>query len=107
MTHSGEEGLMSGKTLTKAEIVDNIYEKTKRNRAEVKNQVESLLEIMKQAIKKDHALLVSGFGKFEAYDKKARKGRNPQTAATIVLPPRKVVVFRLSRKFRAELNPQQ
>ncbi len=70
---------MSGKTLTKAEIVDAIYEKTDRNRAEVKGVVESLLGIMKQAIKKDHALLISGFGKFEAYDKKARKGRNPQT----------------------------
>jgi len=64
---------MSGKTLTKAEIVDAIYEKTDRNRAEVKGVVESLLGIMKQAIKKDHALLISGFGKFEAYDKKARK----------------------------------
>ena len=95
---------MSGKTLTKAEIVDAIYEKTDRNRAEVKSVVESLLRLMKQAIKKDHALLISGFGKFEAYDKKARKGRNPQTNATITLPPRKVVVFRLSRKFRAELN---
>ncbi|ABB37318.1 histone family protein DNA-binding protein [Oleidesulfovibrio alaskensis G20] len=95
---------MSGKTLTKADIVDAIYEKTERNRAEVKNVVESLLGIMKQAIKKDHALLISGFGKFEAYDKKARKGRNPQTDETITLPPRKVVVFRLSRKFRAELN---
>ena len=97
---------MSGKTLTKAEIVDAIYEKTDRNRAEVKGVVESLLGLMKQAIKKDHALLISGFGKFEAYDKKARKGRNPQTNETIILPPRKVVVFRLSRKFRAELNPQ-
>ena len=98
---------MSGKTLTKAEIVDSIYEKTDRNRAEVKNVVESLLDIMKQAIKKDHALLISGFGKFEAYDKKARKGRNPQTDATITLPPRKVVVFRLSRKFRSELNEME
>ncbi|AGW12545.1 MAG: integration host factor subunit alpha [Desulfovibrio sp.] len=97
---------MSDKTLTKAEIVDAIYEKTNRNRAEVKNIVESLLKIMKQAIKKDHALLISGFGKFEAYDKQARKGRNPQTDETITLPPRKVVVFRLSRKFRAELNQQ-
>ena len=99
---------MSGKTLTKADIVDNIYEDeaVKKNRAEVKNQVEALLEVMKQAIKKDHALLISGFGKFEAYDKRARKGRNPQTTETIILPPRKVVVFRLSRKFRAELNPQ-
>lgn len=95
-----------GKTLTKADIVDNIYEKSERNRAEVKAQVENLLEIMKQAVKKDHSLLISGFGKFEAYDKRARKGRNPQTNQTITLPPRKVVVFRLSRKFRAELNPQ-
>ena len=97
---------MSGKTLTKADIVDAIYEKTDRNRAEVKGIVESLLKIMKGAIKKDHALLISGFGKFEAYDKKARKGRNPQTDETITLPPRKVVVFRLSRKFRSELNQQ-
>lgn len=95
---------MNGKTLTKADIVDAIYEQTDRNRAEVKNIVESLLDIMKGSIKKDHALLISGFGKFEAYDKKARKGRNPQTDETITLPPRKVVVFRLSRKFRSELN---
>lgn len=97
---------MSGKTLTKADIVDAIYEKTDRNRAEVKAWVETLLDIMKLSIKKDHSLLISGFGKFEAYDKKARKGRNPQTDETITLPPRKVVVFRLSRKFRSELNPQ-
>uniref|UniRef100_A0A7C4AHI6 Integration host factor subunit alpha n=1 Tax=Fundidesulfovibrio putealis TaxID=270496 RepID=A0A7C4AHI6_9BACT len=98
---------MSGKTLTKADIVDYIYEKTEKNRAEVKVLVDNLLEIMKQAIKKDNSLLISGFGKFDAYDKRARKGRNPQTSDSIVLPPRKVVVFRLSRKFRAELNPDE
>lgn len=95
---------MINTALTKADIVEAIYEKTDRNRADVKNTVETLLGLMKQSIKKDHALLVSGFGKFEAYDKEARKGRNPQTDESITLPPRKVVVFRLSRKFRAELN---
>lgn len=90
--------------LTKADIVETIYEKTEKNRTDVKNTVEILLGLMKQAIKKDHALLLSGFGKFEAYDKQGRMGRNPQTEEFIMLPPRKVVVFRLSRKFRAELN---
>ena len=85
--------------LTKADIVEAIYEKTEKNRTDVKNTVETL--------KKDHALLVSGFGKFEAYSKQARKGRNPQTDESITLPPRKVVVFRLSRKFRAELNGEE
>lgn len=95
---------MSQDTLTKADIVEEIYEKSDRNRAEVKKQVEDLLSIMKQSIKKDYSLLISGFGKFEAYDKKARKGRNPQTEETIILEPRTVCVFRLSRKFRSELN---
>ena len=92
------------KALTKAAIVEAIYEKTDKNRVEVKNLVEKLLEIMKQAIKKDSVLLLSGFGKFEACAKDARKGRNPKTEATITLPPRKVMAFRLSRIFRQELN---
>jgi len=99
-------GVKMEKALTKADIVEAIYSKTQRNRAEVKNIVENMLDLMKQAIKKDHALLISGFGKFEAYDKKARRGRNPQTDKSIILPPRKVIVFRLSRKFRVQLNPE-
>jgi integration host factor subunit alpha len=93
------------KTLTKADIVEAIYEETDKNRVDVKSVMEKLLEIMKNAIKKDKALLISGFGKFECYDKAARRGRNPKTETAIILPPRKVVVFRLSRKFRSELNP--
>eukprot|EP00831_Metopus_contortus_P057104 TRINITY_DN49629_c0_g1_i1.p2 TRINITY_DN49629_c0_g1~~TRINITY_DN49629_c0_g1_i1.p2 ORF type:complete len:149 (+),score=21.92 TRINITY_DN49629_c0_g1_i1:519-965(+) len=104
MHRSEESGKMEHKTLTKAEIVDAIYEQVDMNRAEIKSHVESLLTIMKDSIKRDHNLLISGFGKFEAYEKDARKGRNPQTSETITLPPRKVVVFRLSRKFRSELN---
>lgn len=92
------------KTLTKADIIERIYESTNKNRVDVKNVVEKLLEIMKEAIKKERALLISGFGKFESYDKASRKGRNPQTDESITLPPRRVVVFRLSRKFRAEMN---
>lgn len=95
------------KTLTKAAIVEAIYEHAETNRLNAKEAVEKLLEIMKGAIKKDHDLLISGFGKFECYEKASRKGRNPQTREAIILPPRKVIVFRLSRKFRAELNPQK
>ncbi len=91
-------------TLTKAVIVDAIYFKKDRPRAEAKKLVESLLATMKAAIKRDHALLVSGFGKFEAYAKKARRGRNPATSEAMMLEPRKVVVFRLSKKLRDELN---
>ena len=92
------------KTLTKADIVEAIYEGSDKSRNDVKNIVENLLGIMSNAIKKDNSMLLSGFGKFECYGKSSRRGRNPQTDEAITLPPRKVIVFRLSRKFRAELN---
>ena len=92
------------KTLTKADIVETIYENTGHPKSEVQRNIEILLNLMKEAIKKDSELLVSGFGKFESYAKQPRKGRNPQTGETIVLPSRRVVVFRLSGKLREELN---
>ena len=92
------------KTLTKADIVESLFEKTNRNRVQLHSIVDSLFATMSQALKRDGSLLLSGFGKFECYEKASRRGRNPQTSEVIVLPPHKVVVFRISRKFRNELN---
>lgn len=91
-------------TLNKAAIVDAIYEDIDLPRHECMKIVESLLSIMKTAIKRDQALLISGFGKFETYAKKARKGRNPATSEVMILEPRKVVVLRLSKKLRQSMN---
>ncbi|KUJ96972.1 MAG: Histone family protein DNA-binding protein [Desulfonauticus sp. 38_4375] len=92
-------------TLTKADIVEKIYQYSKKNRTELKEILEHLLFLIKKGLKEEGSVLVSGFGKFEAYQKNPRKGRNPQTNETIILPGRKVVVFRISKKFRSELNP--
>jgi len=98
---------MNSKTRTKGHLTAVIYKKTGHTHVESKELVESILNLMKQAIKKDGTLLVSGFGKFDACDKKARRGRNPKTTESLTILPRKVVVFRLSGKFRGELNPQE
>ena len=98
---------MERNTFTKADLVDAIYERINRNKFEVKELVEEMIDLMKSAIKRDHSLMLTGFGKFEVYHKPERKGRNPKTSDVIRLAPRKVVAFRLSRKFRNELNPGQ
>lgn len=91
-------------TLTKADIVEKIYQYSTKNRTELKEIIEHLIFLIKKGLKEENSVLISGFGKFEAYQKHPRKGRNPQTNETILLPGRKVVVFRISKKFRAELN---
>ncbi|MCR5813314.1 MAG: HU family DNA-binding protein [Desulfovibrio sp.] len=93
------------KTLTKADIIDAVLSTSSRKRREVKVIVEKLMEIMCDSLQKDHEVLLTGFGKFECYSKSARIGRNPHTEEALLLPPRKVVVFRVSRLFRKELNP--
>ena len=92
-------------TLTKADIIDAIYTVSSRKRHEVKIIVDQLITLMSETLRKDHELLLSGLGKFECYAKQERRGRNPKTSEMMMLPARVVVVFRLSRVFREQLNP--
>ena len=93
-----------GKTVTKADIVDALYFSASCNHVQLKSIVDKIFDKIKTGIKQDGSVLISGFGKFECNDKASRLGRNPQTEETIVLPARKVVAFRVSRKFRNALN---
>jgi len=95
------------KTLTKAELVENIAQYTPFSFKQNKDIVEHIIKLIKQGLKENNEVLISGFGKFESYSKNPRKGRNPQTNETIILPGRKVVVFRISKKFKQALNPKK
>ena len=99
------------KTLTKADIVNAIYDMRSKQKPvnppkllHIKKSVDAMISIMRQAIKKDGELLLSGLGKFEVYAKHERKGRNPSTGQSLILPARRVVAFRLSRVFRKQFD---
>jgi len=66
--------------------------------------VETALELMKNTLAEGDDLLVSGFGKFMVKDKKARRGRNPQTREDLRLRARRVVVFKTSGVLRRRIN---
>ena len=59
---------------------------------------------MKDTLTEGDELLISGFGKFSVRQKKARRGRNPQTKETLTLRPRKVLVFKASGVLRERIN---
>jgi len=91
------------RTLTKADIVERVSGKLGVNRALAAEYVEALLGLMKEAIRRDGRLLFSGLGLFDCYAKRARRGRNPATGESLILPGRRVVVFRTAKKLRALL----
>ncbi|MFH1673901.1 MAG: integration host factor subunit alpha [Pseudomonadota bacterium] len=90
--------------LTKEKIINEVYKTMNFKKSEARDVVEKLLEIMKQTLQKGEDLLVSGFGKFVVKEKRARRGRNPQTREALQLRARKVVVFKTSGILRKKIN---
>lgn len=73
-------------------------------RAEAARIVDSLFETIKSALERGETVKVIGFGKFEVRFKWARKGRNPATGKSMMLRPRKIVIFRPSHLLREKMN---
>lgn len=66
--------------------------------------MESILQILKAALKAGESITVQGFGTFKIRDKSARHGRNPRTGETTTISARKVVTFHASPLFKQYVN---
>ena len=91
-------------TLTKADLIDTIYNRFDFSKAKSAQAVESLVETIKNTLAKGEDVLITGFGKFIVMKKGERRGRNPQTGDDLMLGSRKVVRFRCSGVLREKLN---
>ncbi len=91
-------------TLTKAELIESVYEKVGFSKKEAADLVELVFESMKEELCKGGSIKISGFGKFRVRAKKSRMGRNPQTGDAMVISARKVLTFTPSRILRDGIN---
>ena len=91
-------------TLTKANMAVAVAEQIGYTKNQSFELIETLLEIIKKTLESGEDVLVSGFGKFCVKTKRERRGRNPATGEDLMLDPRKVVIFRCSRKLRDKIS---
>src|SRR5499426_879708 len=91
-------------TMTKADIVEAIYEKIGFSKKESADIVELVFDTMKETLEKGEKIKISGFGNFVVRSKKPRIGRNPQTGEEIEISARRVLTFRPSQVLKAALN---
>jgi integration host factor subunit alpha len=90
--------------LTKDQIVNSVHTKCDLPKKTSLQAVESILEIIKRTLVKGEDVLISGFGRFCAREKKARRGRTPHTGQEMKLNPRRVVIFKWSGILRNKLK---
>ncbi len=93
-------------TVTKADIVERVYQKIGFSKKESSELVESVFSTLKETLKKGEKVKISGFGNFLVRDKKKRTGRNPQTGEQMEISARRVITFRPSQVLKAVLNGQ-
>ena len=92
--------------MTKADIVERIYERVGFSKKEAAELVEKVFHIMKDTLAEGEKVKISGFGNFVVRPKNARKGRNPQTGQEIVLEARRVLTFKPSLVLKNILNDE-
>lgn len=90
--------------MTKADIVEALYEKVGFSKKEAADLVELVFDQIKSTLAQGQKIKISGFGNFVVRDKRSRIGRNPQTGQSIEISARRVLTFRPSQVLRAEVN---
>jgi integration host factor subunit beta len=81
--------------LTKAEIIEAIFEKTQINRKTIHSVVDQFFDEVKLALMEDRIVELRGFGTFEIRTRKGReKARNPKTGEVVPVQNHGVTVFR-------------
>jgi len=90
--------------MTKADIIESIYEKVGLSKEDSSRIVELVLESLKETLEKGEKVKVSGFGNFVVRAKRSRRGRNPQTGDEIQITARKVLTFKSSPILKKALN---
>jgi integration host factor subunit alpha len=90
--------------MTKADLVEKVYENLKCTKDEAFDLVQLTLEVLKEAITTEGKVKIGGFGNFTVRKKSDRKGRNPITGEAIIISSRKVLTFKPSQVLKQRIN---
>jgi integration host factor subunit alpha len=95
---------MSGRTITRAQLGEAVYQEVGLSRSESADLLEAVLFHVSEALSRDENVKISSFGSFSIRHKGQRVGRNPKTGEDVPILPRKVLVFRPSQILKNRIN---
>ena len=96
--------MAQGKTVTRAQLSEAVYQEVGLSRNESADLVESVLSEVSDSLIKGETVKVSSFGSFYVRQKGERVGRNPKTGEEVPILPRRVLVFRPSHVLKDRIN---
>jgi integration host factor subunit alpha len=90
--------------MTKADLVERIFEKIGLSKKEAQEIIEILFDTMRQTFIEGESVKISGFGTFNVRQKTARRGRNPKTGDKVEIKPKRSPYFKVGKELKEKIN---
>lgn len=85
--------------MTKADIVNDIADKTGIEKAEVQATVEAFMTSIRKSLEKGENVYLRGFGSFVVKKRAKKTGRNILKNTTIIIPAHHIPSFKPAKSF--------
>ena len=86
--------------MNKSELIAKIADKAELTKKDAEKALNAFVESVTEALKADDKVVLVGFGSFETKKRAARKGKNPQTGASIDIPAATVPAFKVGKALK-------
>jgi len=86
--------------VNKKELIEKMADKAGLKKTEAEKALKAFEESVTDALKSNDKVTLVGFGTFAVSERKARKGRNPQTGEEINIPAKKAPKFVPGKLFK-------
>ena len=90
--------------MTKAEFVSKIQEATQFSKKDTEKAVSAFFDTIKEVLENGDRIGITGFGTFLVKERAERKGHNPKTGESLIIPASKVPAFKASRVLKETIN---
>jgi integration host factor alpha subunit len=90
--------------MTKIDIINSVAEKTGLSKQDADLSVETIINLIKEALARNEEVILRRFGSFQTRDKNPRIGRNPKTGEEAEITARTVVRFKAGKRFKQAVN---
>lgn len=95
------------KRMTQSEVFNHFAEKTGMKRAQIKEFFDEIAKLAASEVQENGEFVLPNFGKLVKSERKAREGRNPATGATIQIPAKTTLKFRVGKGMKDTVLPKK
>lgn len=89
--------------MNKSDLVAHVADELRTSKLQASRILEAVLSSIREGLRKDGSVTITGFGTFEVKDRKPRVGRNPQTGEPLPIKAGKRVGFRVGKGLKQEI----